>query len=168
MKRLRADSTFARLTPDQLARVDELLLSGSGYAEVLQYLGECGQSCSQTSVADYYQTHVAPRKWARQARIATELAALESGGVDDATLLAVRQATFELAMTPGSDPKHLRMLYDLVLKAQAQQIDARKLALLEAKARQADEAKAALENKVANGGLTPEALALAEEALKLL
>ena len=60
------------------------------------------------------------------------------------------------------------MLYDLVLKAQAQQIDARKLSLLEAKARQAEEAKAALENKVANGGLTPEALALAEEALKLL
>ena len=168
MKKLRSDSTFSRLSPEQLAHVDDMLTSGSSYAAVQQFLGDCGQSCSQTSIADYYQTHVAPRKWARQQRIATELAAIECAGVDDATLLAVRQATFELAMTPGSDPKHLRMLYDLVLKAQAQQIDARKLALLEAKARQAEEAKAALEYKVANGGLTPEALALAEEALKLL
>ena len=60
------------------------------------------------------------------------------------------------------------MLYDLVLKAQAQQLETRRIEMLEAKARQAEEAKAALENKVANGGLTPEALALAEEALKLL
>ena len=147
MKKLRSDSTFARLTPQQLAEIDDLLMAGTGYAEVQQRLCEYGQSCSQTSIADYYQTHVAPRKWARQQRVASELALLSAEGVDDATLLAVRQATLELALTPGSDPKALRMLYDLVLKAQAQQLDERRLKLMEARARKAEEAEAAAKDE---------------------
>lgn len=147
MKKLRSDSTFARLTTEQLADIDDLLMAGSSYAEVQQRLGEYGQSCSQTSIADYYQTHVAPRKWARQQRVATELAKIKSADVDDATLLAVRQATFELALTPGSDPKALRMLYELVLKAQAQQLETRRIELLEAKARKAEEAEAAAKDE---------------------
>lgn len=150
MKKLRADSTFSRLTPEQLVHIDDLLMSGTGYAEVQQQLAEFGRKCSQTSIADYYQTHVAPRKWARQQRVAAQLSKLDSEGVDDATLLAVRQATLELALTPGSDPKALRMLYDLVLKAQAQQLETRRIELLEAKARQAEEAEAAAKNESLN------------------
>ena len=40
--------------------------------------------------------------------------------------------------------------------------------MLEKKAAAADAAREALEKKVSGGGLTPEALALAEEALNLL
>ena len=139
MKKLRPDSTFSRISATQLAEIDDLLLSGAGYKEVQHLLADAGQKCSLTSIADYYQTHVAPRKWARQQRVASELAKLESEGVDDATLLAVRQATLELALTPGGDAKTLRMLYDLVLKAQAQQLESRRIELLEAKARKAEE-----------------------------
>ena len=70
MKKLRADSTFARLSEEDLAQVDDMLLSGSSYEEERAFMAECGQTCSQTSVADYYHTHILPRKWARQQRIA--------------------------------------------------------------------------------------------------
>lgn len=168
MKKLRADSTFARLKPEQLEAVEELLLGGASYAEVQAHLATLGQTCSQTAISEYYHNHVLPRHWARKARVAEQLGGIASDGLDEATLAAVRQTTFELAVTPGVDPKHLKMLYDLVLKAQAQRMDERKLKLLEQRAAAADEAKAALERKVAAGGLTPEALALAEEQLNLL
>lgn len=73
----------------------------------------------------------------------------------------------ELAITPGAEVKHIKALYELVLKAQAQRLDERRVAVLEKKAA-ADAAREALEKKVSGGGLTPEALALAEEALNLL
>ena len=147
MKKLRPDSTFARLTPEQLAEVDDALLSNASYESVREMLAEWGHKVAQQNVAEYYHRHLAPQKWARQARVAQELREIPAEGVDDATLLAVRQATLELALTPGSDPKALRMLYDLVLKAQAQQLDERRLALMEAKARKAEEAEAAAKDE---------------------
>ena len=86
MKKLRADSTFARLSEENLAQVDDMLLSGSSYEDVRAFMAECGLTCSQTSVADYYHTHILPRKWARQQRIARELDAVDTTGLDDATL----------------------------------------------------------------------------------
>lgn len=166
--KLRADSTFARLAPAELAEVEDMLLGGASYADVQVLLADYGQKCSQTAIAKYYHSRIIPRKWAAQQKVAADLATLGSEGVDEATLNAVRQATLELALTPGTDPKSLRTLFDLVLKAQAQRMDERKLKLLEQRAAAADEAKAALERKVAAGGLTPEALALAEEQLNLL
>lgn len=168
MKKLRADSTFARLSEEQLAQVDDLLLSGTSYEDVRAYMAECGLTCSQTSVADYYHTHILPRKWARQQRLARELDAVNTSGLDDATLDAVRARAMELAITPGAEVKHIKALYELVLKAQAQRLDERRVAVLEKKAAAADAAREALEKKVSGGGLTPEALALAEEALNLL
>lgn len=168
MKKLRADSTFARLSEEQLAQVDDMLLSGSSYEEVRVFMAECGRTCSHTSVADYYRTHILPRKWARQQRLARELNAVDTSGLDDTTLAAVRARAMELAITPGAEVKHIKALYELVLKAQAQRLDERRVVMLEKKAAAADAAREALEKKVSGGGLTPEALALAEEALNLL
>lgn len=168
MKKLRSDSTFARLSESELARVDDMLLAGRGYDEVRAYMDKCGHACSRTSVVDYYQVHVLPRKWARQQRLARELEAIDTTGLDAATLNALRQRAMELAVTPGSDVKHVNTLFSLVLKAQAQRLEERRVSLLEARAAAADAARAALEQRVHAGGLTPEALALAEEALHLL
>ena len=147
MKKLRADSTFARLTEEQLARVDDLLLSGTSYEDVRAYMAECGLTCSHTSVADYYHTHILPRKWARQQRLARELNAVDTTGLDDATLDAVRARAMELAITPGSEVKHIKALYELVIKAHAQRLDERRVVMLAKKAAAADAAADAVKDK---------------------
>ena len=147
MKKLRADSTFARLSEEQLAQVDDLLLSGTSYEDVRAYMAECGLTCSHTSVADYYHTHILPRKWARQQRLARELNAVDTSGLDDATLDAVRARAMELAITPGSEVKHIKALYELVIKAHAQRLDERRVVMLEKKAAAADAAADAVKDK---------------------
>lgn len=146
-KKLRADSTFARLREDELAQVDDMLLAGRSYEAVRAYMAECGHSVSQTSVSDYYSIHVLPRKWARQQRIARALDAVDTTGLDDATLDAVRARAMELAITPGAEVKHIKALYELVLKAQAQRLDERRIDLLEKKAAAADAAAAAMKDR---------------------
>lgn len=169
MRKLNSSSTFAKLTPEARGEVDAMLLDGKGYNDVLAYLKKHGLKCSRTSVSDYYQVHVLPEHWARKQKIARELAALKGGeDMTTAALNAVRQKVMDLATQPGADAKLVKMLFSLVLQAQAQELDARRVSLLEKRAAAADAAKAALEQKVANGGLSPEALALAEEQLKLL
>ena len=142
-KKLRADSTFARLSEQELAQVNDMLLSGCRYEDVRGWLEKHGYSCSQTSVADYYHTHVLPQKWARQQGIARALDEVDTQGLDAATLDAVRARAMELAITPGAEVKHINTLYSLVLKAQAQRLEERRVALLERKAAAADEAAAA-------------------------
>lgn len=143
MKKLRADSTFSRLAPEELAEVDDMLLSGCRYEDVRGWLNERGYTCSQTSVADYYHNHVLPRKWARQQGIARALDAVDTQGLDEVTLDAVRARAMELAITPGAEVKHINTLFGLVLKAQAQRLEERRVTLLERKAAAADEAAAA-------------------------
>lgn len=168
-RKLNSSSTFAKLTHADRAEVDALLLDGKGYDDVLAFLKERGLTCSRTSVAEYYQRHVLPEHWARKQQIARQLAALKGGEeMTAAATNAVRQKVMDLAIQPGADAKMVKMLFTLVLQAQAQELDARRVKLLEQKAAAADAAKAALEKKVSQGGLTPEALALAEEQLKLL
>ena len=147
MKKLRADSTFARLSEEQLAQVDDMLLGTSSYEEVRAYMVKCGHSCSHTSVADYYRTHILPRKWARQQRLARELNAVDTSGLDDATLDAVRARAMELAITPGSEVKHIKALYELVIKAHAQRLDERRVVMLEKKAAAADAAADAVKDR---------------------
>ncbi len=169
MRKLNSSSTFAKLSPEARGEVDAMLLDGKGYNDVLAFLKKHGLKCSRTSVADYYQVHVMPEHWARKQKIARELAALKGGeDMTTAALNAVRQKVMDLATQPGADAKLVKMLFSLVLQAQAQELDARRVSLLEQRAAAADAARAALEQKVANGGLSPEALALAEEQLKLL
>ena len=147
MKKLRADSTFARLSEEQLAQVDDMLLGGTSYEDVRAFMAECGRTCSHTSVADYYRTHILPRKWARQQRLARELNAVDTSGLDDTTLAAVRARAMELAITPGTEVKHIKALYELVLKAQAQRLDERRVVMLEKKAAAADAAADAVKDK---------------------
>jgi hypothetical protein len=60
--------------------------------------------------------------------VATE-AAKQPGRFDAATIDALKQKAFELAVTPGSDPRDVKQLYMLVLKSRDQDIDTAGLAL---------------------------------------
>lgn len=168
MKKLRADSTFAAIPAPLRARVDDMLYAGAGYEAVRDALAEDGHRLSITSISQYYKTHLLPAKWMAQTQAAELLEQIDQGQIDAATHAAVKQAAYELATTPGASPKDIKALYTLVLKAMSLQHDDRKIALLEARAAAADAARESLQKKVAEGGLTPEALALAEEQLRLL
>lgn len=168
MAKLRSDSTFARLPADVKERVDDMLMCYAGLQDVQTYLDTEGVAVSQTAIANYYQTHLLPIIHQRTNGTAELINQIEQGDLDDASFKTAKQRLFELMTTPGANPKVIKLYSDIVLKATALQQDARKIALLEAKAAAADAAKEALERKVASGGLTPEALALAEEQLRLL
>lgn len=148
--------------------VDELLLRGAGYEEVQGYLAERGLKCSLTSVADYYQTHVVPQKWARAKKVARDLNKLSLDGADEATLNQLRSLVMDMTLTPGADLKSIRTIYGLVLKGRSLELESRRIAVLEKKAAQLDAAREQLEARKAAGGLTPEALAEIEGMLKLM
>lgn len=168
LKKMRGDSTFAKLSVEELAEVDELLLCGTGYAEVQAWLAERGLTCSQTSVADYYQTHVVPQKWARANRRVKQVGELAADGVDEVTLNELRTLVLDMTLTPGADLKSIKTLYTLVLKGRQIDLDSRRIAVLEKKAAQLDAAREALEKRKAEGGLSPEALAEIEGMLNLM
>lgn len=168
MKKMRADSTFTRLTPEQREEVDEMLLSGTGYAEVKAWLAERGLHCSATSVADYYQNHVVPARWARVNRRVKQAGKLEAAGADEMTLNELRTLVLEMTLNPAADLKSIKTLYGLVIKGRQLELDARRIAVLEQKAAQLDAAREQLEARKAAGGLTPEALAEIEGMLKLM
>lgn len=169
MKKLRGDSRIGKLAERDREQLDAALLAGEWtLEEAREWLAARGVKISQQNISNYYRRHVLPTKWQRMGSIAAELNRVQADGVTEAARRAVAQMVFGLATDPSADPKLLATFYKLMLDSQSKALDERRLELMEARARQADEAKAALERKVANGGLTAEALALAEEALNLL
>lgn len=168
MAKLRSDSTFAKLPADVKEQVDDMLLSYKSLEAVQTYLDTEGVAVSQTAIGNYYNNHLLKFVYERNNSTAELIDQIDQGNLDDATFKAAKQRLFALMTTPGANPKIIKLYSDIILKATALQQDARKIALLEAKAAAADAAKEALERKVASGGLTPEALALAEEQLRLL
>lgn len=73
------------------------------------------------------------------------------GQFDEATIDLLEQKALELAIAPNADPKNVKALYSLVLKArdqelavQATKLEERRIALLEKKAAQAEQAEKAL------------------------
>lgn len=167
-KRPRPDNVIANLPAQLREQVEEMLLGNIGYYEIVKYLADHKVKLSQTAIARYWQNHVLPQKWARNTKAAELLDQIDCGRIDAATHSAVKQAAYELATTPGSDPKAIKLMYDLCLRAQALDNDARKISILEERAKAAELAKESLNARKEKGGLTPETLALVEETLNLL
>lgn len=168
-KKLRADSKLNALSEEELGTLNALLGGGDiTLAEGVEWLAARGVKLSAQALSDYYRLHVLPQRHERMRAVAAALNKVPDEEVTDASHRAVAQRVFELATDPQADPETLCDFYKLLIKAEATEQAGRKLALLEARAAAADAAKAALESKVKSGGLSPEALALAEEQLKLL
>lgn len=104
------------------------------------------------------------RERARQA----ELEAAAEGTLDPAAIARVGQAAFTSEAVSGENVKAFVMLEKLRLKQRELEHDERKLKLLEEKARRAEEAKKALEERRDLGGLSDESLELIERTLGML
>lgn len=146
MKKLRKDSKFARLTEEQRGELG-VYLEGHSLEETRQWLAACGVEVSLQSISEFYRLHVLPGKWQRMATVAAMLSKVEGESVTDAAHRAVAQRVFELSTDPKADPELLAKFYKLMNDGQQTAQSERKLALLEARARRADEACRVAEDK---------------------
>lgn len=169
-KKLRADSKLAGLTAEQLEELNRMLMAGSCTLEdACGWLEARGVVMTPQALSKYYRRRVLPERWRYTQEAAAALNAVNADDVAPAAHRAIAARVFELATGPCAvDVKELAELYKLMIAGETVQQAERKLTLTERKAAQADAVREQLESKRASGGLSPEALALAEEALGLL
>lgn len=174
-KKPRGDSKLDSLPPAKKEELIHGMLGGWTYGQAADWLGvECSLSVSGSAWTPFYQRNVEPILRERKqfaALTAGTLAkmAKETEAFDSAAIAELKEYAYRLIRDPNSDPEETRKWMETLIKAQAGQRDGRKLAMLEASAR---EAKAKLEALTtaakSQGGLTPETLRQIEEAAGLL
>ena len=150
MSKPRSDSKLLNLPEEKIAQISDWLLSGMPYHQVKKMIAEQYQlSISLAALSNFYQSVCAQELIARRQRAvstADEIAAAaqtKPGNFDSATIDALKQKAFELSINPGADPRDVKSLFMLVLKARDQQISEKQLALDREKF-EFDAAKAAL------------------------
>lgn len=174
-RKARGDSKLDTLPPARMAELVQGLLCGWTYTQCLDWLQvECGVSVALSSLTPFYARHVAPVLCERKqfaALSAQTLAkmAKETDAFDAAAIGELKEYAYRLIRDPNSDPEEARKWMETLIKAQAGQRDGRKLAMLEANARDAKAKLDALTTAAkSQGGLTPETLRQIEEAAGLL
>lgn len=177
MKKPRSDSKLDALDIDQQRELCEWLLTpGLSYEKVKKLVfDEFNTSTNSKALSHFYQSYVGAYVLERR-RLAVGLAKevgedlkREPGQFSEATIDALEQKAFELAQNPMVNPKEVKAIFSLVLKARDQTLAERRIALLEKKAAAFDRAQAALtEAKASKGGVTPETLERIERELNLL
>ena len=152
MKKPRSDNKLLNLPEEQQAQLAEWLLSGMPYHQAKQLLfKEFSVSVSLSAFSSFWSNVCAPelmRRRTRAVKVANEVAEEASrnpGKFDAATIDALKQKAFEQAISPGSNPKDVKALFSLVLKARDQDIDKEQLEFDKEKF-QFDAAKACLEH----------------------
>lgn len=152
MRKPRSDSKLLNLPEEQRDQLLDMLLSGQPYHAVQKVLqGDPFKvSVSLSSLCSFYGSEAPKRLTERRLgalRVAHEIAEearKHPGQFDTATIEALTQKAFELAISPTSPAKDVKSLFMLVLKSRDQSLKERQIVLLEEKAKQADEA-----NKIA-------------------
>jgi hypothetical protein len=149
----RADSKLDALPT---ARRDELvqgLLCGWSYQQALDWLAvECGITVSISALTPFHRRHIDPilrerKQFAALSAQTLAKMAKETEAFDAAAIGELKEYAFRIIRDPESDPENARKWLETLIKAQAGQRDSRKLAMLEAKAKQADQAAAITNNE---------------------
>ena len=157
LRKARGDSKLDTLEPDALRDLVQGMLCGWSYTQALDWLWvEHSVSVALSAFTPFYKRHVEPVLRERKqfaALSAKTLAdmARETEAFDAAAIGELKEYAYRLIRDPNSEPEDARKWMETLIKAQAGQRDARKLAVLEAKAAQADQAKDVLGTQ-----LTPE------------
>jgi hypothetical protein len=133
----KSKSILLNLPEAQQAQLAEWLLSGVQYHQAKELLEkEFGVRFSSLSVFKPFWEEVCTpeiiRRRARAVSTAEEVASdaqKRPGRLDEATIAALKQKAFELAISPGQDPEAVKAVFSLVLKARDQDLDAEKLRL---------------------------------------
>lgn len=133
----KSQSILLNLPEEQQAQLVEWLLSGMQYHQAKELLEkEFGVSFRSLSVFQpFWEQVCVPAILVRRSRAvktAEEVATAAKarpGQLDSATIDALKQKAFELAISPGADPDAVKSVFSLVLKARDQDLDAQKLKL---------------------------------------
>ena len=169
-KKPRADSKLDSMPESRVMELRDKLLAGESYQDCLSWLlAECGMSSSLAALSSFYKRHCAPVIRERRqlsvvkAEALGDAMAADPVNWDDKIVERTKQLAFEFLTADQNDPEAVSKLLDAVVKARKQEfteriqtrradVEERKLAILEAKAKQADEAAGV----AANGTMTPE------------
>lgn len=169
MRKPRSDSKLLNqdiLPEERQAQLAEWLLSGMPYHRAQELVEkEWGVHASMSAFSHFWEQVCAPLLIARRrkaVRVADEVATeaqREPGQFDQATIDALKQRAFELAISPQADPRDVKSLFMLVQKSMTHELDRQKLELerekfaaLERRAAQAAEVEGTVKDK----SLTPE------------
>jgi hypothetical protein len=151
MRKPRSDAKLLNLPEEQQAQLADWLLSGIPYQTVKKMVQDSYSiDTSLGALSSFYNNVCGAALIARRQRAVStaddiaSAAAATPGKFDSATIDALKQKAFELSINPGSDPRDVKSLFMLVLKARDQQLDQDHLALDRDKF-QFDAAKACLE-----------------------
>ena len=144
-KKPRSDSKLDSLPEQQLLELRDGLLSGWKLEDAKSWLiVECGVSSALSAVSGFYKRHCVPVIRDRRQLAALKAEAITEGvGLTDwdgASIERLRQTVFEFMSDPNADIEATERLFKLLLKSRDQEVDRRKLVLLEEKAKQADAA----------------------------
>jgi hypothetical protein len=149
MRKPRSDSKLLNLPEEQRDEILQMMLSGQPYHVVQKLIAgdPFKLSVSLSSLSSFYG-HEAPKRLIQNRlnalRIASEIkteAEKNPGRFDAATIEALTQRAFEIAINPTAAADDVSKLFSLVLKSRDQDLAARRLKVLEDKAKQADKAK---------------------------
>ncbi len=173
-KKPRSDSKLDALPESRLLELRDGLLGSWSYAYELSWLAtECGVSSSPSALSSFYKRHCAPvlreRKQlaAVKAEVIGEMA--DKTDWDKASIESLKQMVFEFMANPLADTKEIERLFSLLLRRKDQELDERKLRLVEDKAAEAKrQLEAAMSKAKAKGGLSEETLQEIEAAAGLL
>lgn len=148
MKKPRSDAKLKNLPEEQRAQLVEWLLSGLPYHTVRRLVADQFKvETSLSALSEFYQEFCTAALLSRRRQavsVADEVAAeaeKSPGQFDQATIDALKQKAFELAIQPMADHKAVKSIFSLLLKARDQDLESRRIAVLEAKAAKADAAE---------------------------
>lgn len=178
MRKPRSDSKLLNLPEEQQAQLAEWLLGGMPYHVAQGTVEkEFGVRVSLGAFSAFWSEvcsgHLIRRR-NEAAEIADEIAAAaaeKAGAFDAATIAAVRQKAFELAISPTAKPKDVRALFMMVQKDRDQALTERSVSVAERRVKVLEDQLKAVQAAVTearSGGLTPESLAKIEQQARLL
>jgi hypothetical protein len=130
MKKPRSDSKLDALDQDQQRQLCEWLLTpGLSYESIKSLVFEkFNTSTSGSALSSFYQSYVGSYVLERRRRavgLAQEVGVelkRQPGQFSQATIDALEQKAFELAQNPMVDPKEVKAIFSLVLKARDQSL----------------------------------------------
>ena len=178
MRKRRADSKLHSLPEGTQRAIHALQEEGMTIEDIRSHLmmpedeGGFGITVSMGALSEFlrYWRSKVWRENLRQATVTADEVVKDGLGeaseqMDEAIMAGLREWTLDAIVSRNMDPKDAKSIIGLILKGRQQQIDERKVALLEKKAAFADE----VANAVASpGGLTAETLEEIERKAKLL
>lgn len=178
MRKTRSDAKLLNLPEEQQAQLAEWLLGGMPYHVAQASVEkEFGVRVSLGAFSQFWAEVCTPqllRRRSEAAQAADEIAAEASrrpGAFDEATLAALRQKAFELAISPNASPKDVKALYVLIQKARDQDLEERKVGQADRRLVLLEERMRAVQSAVTEartGGITEATLAKIEQAARLL